>query len=454
MNLQKLYKKLIVVFVILALASAMTVVASTTQNQTQQTQNVNQNRFVRDDGVVFEIRDDVLFVDAGRQRMTFSRLNSQWNSIEAINRQLGTRRIEPICEQTFEWFHGRGTAPVQEQENKQNIVPLSQVPRFAQERSVEESNGLVVQVIEDYIRTLQRNHRNMQANDFRITPQMQRESDQFIERLIQACIDDPRMKILGLNEHGIRALLQGVSLFPMKSNGGATGLWFIDQRNAFVCIESSGDMQEKVRTALYELFGRNLGYDAHLSGTIAEYVMDSGPALFPSAYWSGYTGFHHSLGQKFGYDKMFGAADNGQEYFGEWMNEHIPLLNKDFKFDYSDLMRAFAGAGAVLWGQPDITRQFRRETGVNDWDTWQHFASIWDRDGLATNVNGNRFNQMIMDNARRARDNNIVFAWATPYQMSLDIDQMPSVNDYTQATKDLNNPAAGIMIRQMHEQRR
>jgi len=68
-------------------------------------------------------------------------------------------------------------------------------------------------------------------------------------------------------------------------------------------------------------------------------------------------------------------------------------------------------------------------------------------------VNGRQFNTMVMDNSRRARDNNVVFAWVGNYQSHLlqqGVTQDPSVSASTQATKNLDAPGDGVRARSEH----
>jgi len=134
-------------------------------------------------------------------------------------------------------------------------------------------------------------------------------------------------------------------------------------------------IERHVGTFVYEWLGRGKGSGAQLSAFTAEVFRGTGPMNNPSN-WAQYTGFFHHLGDIVGAHSIFAARDRGQEYFRDWMNAQIIMLNPNFTFDYDMFMHAVGGANATRW-DPQYADIFSRQTGILVAQQMQHFADAW-----------------------------------------------------------------------------
>jgi thiol-disulfide isomerase/thioredoxin len=345
-----------------------------------------------------------------------------------------------------------------------SIVLLCQVPEFKNhEMGAYQTNGLVADTIRHHIQRYSINHSNHAAETYNVTAKLQRESDALLQAILDVWDDDPATRIFGVNKEGMEARFSRVSMFPFTTNSNRLGFWHGQTHEGWFAthrIDENGrrvqiPIDEIVYTYLYELFGRGEGLGILLSYTIAEHLLGTGPLSNP-CIWSHYTGFYHRLGEVVGLENIFAAARQGQQYFTNWMNEQIRVLNANFDFNYDTLMRAMLGAGAVKM-YDSTASTFSRTTGVSINNLCQYFREAMDWFYTASNKNATatqrnnatrQFNGIIQQMNDFSRANNLAITWN--YHCSCEIRcypwfyQMPSVHDDNRPMFNLSDPARGV----------
>jgi len=350
-----------------------------------------------------------------------------------------------------------------DEEQLARLVTLCQIPEFQNhDMGTYQTNLLVADVIRDHILQYMIHHTNHEPETFEITPELQQQSDDLLQAILDVWDDDPATRIFAVNRAGMEARFEPVSMFPYTTDSDSLGFWdgwFHEGWVATHEIDENGDrvqlpVDDIVLTFLYELFGRGEGLGIHLSYTIAEHFMGTGSMGNPISWCCRYTGFYHHLGELVGLENIFAAARLGQDYFRIWMNSQIRNLHPDFTFTYDDLQTAKVGVGNIS-RSIRLELSFRRATGFGN--VWQLFGEAWYHFYDATNPAfsdadrrdaAREFSEILLELSDFADANELYVTWnyfcacevrCRPWHF-----QMPSVHDENLPLIDSSYPELGI----------
>jgi hypothetical protein len=283
-------KKLIVFLVlVMSFVPVFTAYASTDNAVTS-----TLTRYVRDDGIVFELVnwDGKIGMEIQRHSsMVIGFYRSPQVSIEQINNSLRMSGIAPIDVGLYEWFQGRGSLPQSRQLTEpspeaiafQTIRPINEFPQFLNDNPATlPTNHVLNNIARDWARQASA-HPIPMINLTRNAPSQIHidQSNELIRKMNENRHLDPASRALHLNNEGMNSLLKNIDgIFPFATEDGVTGFW--NGREIWVAthVQENGKIVPRpiddiAYTVFYEI-GRTLGFGVGLSSAKAQHFTNSG----------------------------------------------------------------------------------------------------------------------------------------------------------------------------------
>ena len=312
-------------------------------------------------------------------------------------------------------------APILQQSTvRDEWIPIYEAFPNTNQSTHAQSNGEVLRALTHYIETYARSQGwangiinggqpgapGRHLYDIVITPEIQRQSDQFHAVVLDALRRDPIASVLPISIEGLEALFNSQVVFPGVATDGAAGL-----RGGYLAFfythnpdGTVADSKEVVGVAIYESVMRIFGLNIQTAWWGAEVFLGLTESIRSAHAPHQHTGLYHSLSNHFGAARVFDALLRPD-------TEAVAEINKLLQ----ELSPGIASIETI--GQAANAAEYIQSTD-NAWERAQEFTQATENLMTALNSNASRrqrqtamneFNRYADTYSRYALENNISY---------------------------------------------